>query len=207
PFIQRIGGAVERKVQRRFRPDELMPASGTGPSNPVTTTPDSYFFWGSAANTANRRALVIGGIHRGERSAGHLSQEALDELSAGSFRPDFHTLFIRANPIPARAGYNRTPSSGRHVDDLNREFGTGYTSPNAIANTITEAVNDFNPERILSVHAISNRRRGGIFLDPIHNRTVSGTGTGVADDIHSYPSVSDAAARERAFAGDSRNRE
>src|SRR5690606_33989215 len=65
----------------------------------------------------------------------------------------------------------------------------------------------FNPERILSVHAISNRRRGGIFLDPIHNRTVSGTGTGVADDIHSYPSVSDAAARERAFAGDSRNRE
>ena len=200
-------GDIARKplIQRRFRPSELMPPSGTAPGNPITTAPDSFFFRGSTTNTTQRRALVIAGIHQGERSAGHLGQEALAELNS-TFHPDFHTLFITANPVPATAGYNRSGGSGTtHVDDLNREFGTGYVSRNPIASLITEAVNEFDPERILSIHAISTTSQGGVFLDPIHNRTVSGTGTGVADDIRSYPPVATSGQRSRAFTCDSRN--
>lgn len=195
-------------VRRTFRPDELMDTSGAARgSNPVAANPDTYFHPGSVGGRPGRRALVIAGIHGGERSARELGREVESQLSSAVRTPYFHTVVVpQVNPVPtASRGAGR---GATRVADLNREFGTGYTSPSPYARRITSLVNEFDPERILSVHAISSATLGGIFLDPIHARLPPRPGEsrrGV--DIRSYPAVGTPAERETAFTGDPANLE
>lgn len=193
-----------KQIQGRFRLSELMPATGTAPSNPIAAAPETYFFRGSTANTTNRKAVVIGGIHGTEASAINLSIEALNELTSRTLLPDFHTVFVLVHRTATG-----TRSSGRgttRVTDLNREFGTGYTSPNPNANVITDVINEFDPERVLSIHAISSASKGGVYLDPIHARLTPRPGeSGVSVDVRSYPPITTAAERQNAFTGNAAN--
>ncbi|MBV7337531.1 DUF4157 domain-containing protein [Chloroflexi bacterium TSY] len=188
--IQQESNRIEPRIQRTYRLTELLQSQHSARrSNPVATSPNVYFYPGSSRNTANRRALVIAGIHGNEMSAWQMGAHVNQQLVA-SVHPDFHTIVIpRANPTSGRGAGSRR--AGTRVADLNREFGASYTSPNPHAQRITTIVNEFDPERILSIHAIQSTSLAGIFLDPIH------TGT--------YPPVGTAAERQRAFVGDPRN--
>ncbi len=189
--VQQEVSSVEPRVQRTFLLSELLTPQRTARhSNPVATNPNANFYPGSARNTSNRRALVVAGIHGTEVSARQLGIEVNDQLSRGMTSTDFHTIVIpRANPTGLRGAGSQ--SAGTYVPDLNREFGAGYMSPNPYAQRITSIVSEFDPERILSVHAITRTHSAGIFLDPIH--------TGA------YPRVGTEGERRRAFTGDSRN--
>jgi hypothetical protein len=206
--IQQRAAGGPRHIQRTFRPDELMDASGAPRrSNPVASSPDAHFHPGTVGPRPGRRAVVIAGIHGSERSARELGHAAEAELGAGSQRPYFHTVVVpQANPAP-RTDDRGAGSGATRVQDLNREFGTGYTSPSPYAQQLTTLVEEFDPERILSVHAIGTASLGGIFLDPIHQRLPAQPDESGRDvDIRSYPPVSTPAERAAAFTGDPRNR-
>jgi hypothetical protein len=190
--IQQEVSSVEPHVQRTFYLHELLTPQRTARrSNPVATSPDTYFYPGSTRNTSNRRAMVVAGIHGTEVSARQLGTEINSQLSRGS-HTDFHAIVIpRANPTRSRGAGSRR--AGTYVSDLNREFGAGYRSSNPYAQRIASIVREFDPERILSVHAISSTPLAGIFLDPIH--------TGA------YPRVGTETGRRRAFIGDPDNLE
>ena len=175
-------------VQRTYRLNELLtPRRTARHSNPIPRQPRSYFYPGSATNTTNRRAVVIGGIHGSERSAWQLRQHINSQLGSGT-QPDFHTIVVpRANPTGTRGAGHRA----QQVRDLNREYETGYTSPNPLAQEIKTIITEFAPERILSIHAVGNPALAGIYLDPIH------TGR--------YPAIGTASQRRAAFTGDPRN--
>ena len=189
--VQQEVSSAEPRVQRTFLLSELLTPQRTARhSNPVAARPDTYFYPGSARNTSNRRALVVAGIHGTEVSARQLGIEVNDQLSRGMTSTDFHTIVIpRANPTGLRGAGSQ--SAGTYVPDLNREFGAGHMSPNPYAQRIASIVSEFDPERILSVHAITGTPSAGIFLDPIH------TGT--------YPGVGTEGERRRAFTGDPHN--
>ncbi|HYE14413.1 MAG TPA: DUF4157 domain-containing protein [Pyrinomonadaceae bacterium] len=205
--VQQSSATGAPQVRRTYRPNELMNPDGTPRrSNPVASGPDTNFYPASAASITGRRALVVAGIHGEEASAQALGAEADRQIASRTMATDFNTLFVpRANPGTGRAA----GSGATRVPDLNREFGTNYTSPNPIANQISTMVSEFAPERVLSIHAISNRRLGGVFLDPIHSRRTLPAGATPAqqraEDIASYPAVGTAAERESAFTGDPRN--
>jgi LAS superfamily LD-carboxypeptidase LdcB len=186
------------QVQRTFRLSELLPSTGltARPANPIETNPDTFFYPGSARNTSNRRALVIAGIHGQEASATALGGAVNAQLSSGSLHTDFHLIVIpQVNPHPFPAGpHGRAAGSGGTlVEDLNREFVAGRPSRNPYAQRITTIISEFDPERILSIHAISDPSDAGVFLDPIH--------TGA------YPHVDAERQRREVFSRDPRNLE
>ncbi|WP_319549544.1 DUF4157 domain-containing protein [Desulfogranum marinum] len=139
----------------------------------VSTSPAVYFYSGSSANTHNRRAFVMAGIHGDEQQAKQLGRRVRSDLSSsGGPRPYFHTLVApQLNPGTGRhVSVNR---GGRSIDP-NRSFGGTPPVAHPIVSTVTEIEKDFQPERALSVHAIrmpnaAERRRplGGIYLDPL----------------------------------------
>jgi hypothetical protein len=149
--------------------------------------------------------VVIAGIHGNEPSARELGQKVEGELSSGSQTPYFHTVMVpQVNPVPTES--RGAGSGATRVADLNREFGTGHTSPSHYAQRVTNIVEEFNPERILSVHAIRSDVLGGIFLDPIHARLPPNRGESPRDvDFRSYPPVGTPEERRRAFTADPRN--
>ena len=150
-------------LRRRYRLPELQGAvTGVGTGPMVNGTPAALFYPGSAANTTNRKALVVAGIHGTEASAIALGNEAASELGSGALVPDFHTLLVpRANPGSSRGTSN--------VPDLNREYGGTVASAEPIAGQLQAMATEFEPERILSIHAISTTALGGLFLDPIRS--------------------------------------
>lgn len=182
------GGA--NTLRRRYRLSEMQTAVSGGGStgNVVGSTPRALFFSGSSANTSDRKAMVIAGIHGTERSAIALGAAIEGELSGGSLAPDFHTLFVpRANPGRRRGTAN--------VSDLNREYGGSVPSAEPIATEIETMVLEFEPERLMSIHAVDNAGLGGLFLDPIR---ASGTAPGA---VNIRPR------RAAAFTHDARNRD
>jgi hypothetical protein len=174
-------------LRRRYRLPELQSAvSSVGTGHLVNGTPPALFYPGSAANTADRKAFVVAGIHGTEDSAIALGAEIESELAGGALVPDFHTLLVpRANPGTGRGTAN--------VPDLNREYGGSAPSPEPIAGEIQSMVTEFEPERILSIHAVSEPALGGMFLDPVR---APGSAPGP---------VGSAARRAAAFTHDARN--
>jgi hypothetical protein len=173
-------------VQRKYRLSEVQAAQAAS-GNPVAGTPDTYFYPGAAANTTDRKALVVAGIHGDEPSAIRLGREIHGELQGGTLQPDFHSLFVpRANPTSGRGTAN--------VADLNREFGGSQASAEPIAGNLQTMITEFEPERVLSIHAIGSASLGGLYLDPI--RAPGAT----------PPPGGNPTEREAAFTGDARNR-
>ncbi|MCK5242486.1 DUF4157 domain-containing protein [bacterium] len=136
-------------------------------SSKIGSSPDTFYYPSKYKKNTKKTAFVVAGIHGNEKSAWKLGKRAQSNLQAGTPKPDFHTIIIpRANPTTQR-------SAGKglaYESDLNRAFGTGYTSPNPYAATITNVVKEFDPEQVLSIHSISSSQKVGIYLDPIHAR-------------------------------------
>jgi hypothetical protein len=124
-----------------------------------------------------RRALVIGGIHGDERGPLGIVRRLQSELSAGTnpLATDFDTIVIpEMNPGGIA---DRTRENRRQVD-LNRNFPglRGFPSPapgqrippeQPEVRAVRNVIETLNPERILALHAITNRRKGGVYADPI----------------------------------------
>lgn len=131
------------------------------------------------------RALIVGGFHGDEAPGWQVTDALVKELSApmGGLRLAFNTMVIprlNAGAIEdqlagVRMWRNRC---NRQLVDLNRNFPTGGTPNNTdCANTakapiqpevaaLMNVIKKFNPDRILSTHAISTPASAGIFADP-----------------------------------------
>ncbi len=184
-------GGSRNQVQRTFRLNELLSPRGAPlRANPVASNPDTFFYPGSARNRSNRRALVLAGIHGQEVSSRRLGDQTNADLQSGTAHTDFHALVL---PHISQSRDRSSGSGSTYVSDLNRDFDPAHPSRNPLATQIRAIVSEFDPERVLSIHAINNPSMGGIYLDPIN------TGT--------YPPVGTARERQRAFTGDVRNLE
>ena len=192
--IQQNSQINTKRIQRAYKLDELTKGGVPLQTNPVSSNPDVSFYQGSAANTTNRKALVIAGIHGSEPSARALGHEIKSQLDAKTAQTDFHTILVpQVNPSPTTEREAGSKAASTYVKDLNRQFGAGYTSKNPLANKITQVVTEFDPERVMSIHAISDPKLGGVFLDPVNSGT--------------YPATKTAKDNERAFTSDPRNLE
>ena len=188
--IQQNSGVHAKSIQRKYKLNDLYQNGAPVSVNPIGTSPDILFYKGSAANASDRKALIIAGIHGSEPPASALGNEIKAQLDSGTAHTDFHTILVpHLSPSADRSA--GTTKAGTHVKDLNRQFGTGYTSPNPLANTVAQIVTEFDPERIMSIHAIDNPNLGGVFLDPVNS--------GI------YPPTKTPADNAQAFTGDPRN--
>lgn len=145
----------------------------------------AHFF--PAPRATIQRALVLGGFHGDERPGVQLAEAAIAQLStpgsALARNLAFHTLIIpRVNTggvADELAGVGRYDHRcNRQLVDLNRNFPTGSSpSSDRCANTATaptqpeakgvmDVVRAFQPDRILSTHAIRNELKAGVFADP-----------------------------------------
>ena len=165
-------------VRRRYAlPElrhELLHRGAGARSYQVSTSPDVYFYSGTAANSQNRRAFVMAGIHGDEEQAKQLGRRVRSDMSgSGGRQPYFHTL-VAPELNPGTSRRVTTSSGGSTTIDPNRSFGGATPVSHPIINTVTAIENEFQPERALSIHAIRirgarERRRplGGIYLDPL----------------------------------------
>jgi len=145
-------------IRRMYALNELqgrVPAGDRGVQ--VSTPPEVFFFPGTVGLNTHRKAFIFAGIHGDEAPSIQLGIRVKNELlSSNGLRPFFNTIVIpQANYLT----HNRTIP------------GLDHTHP--IIQTITRIVEDFQPERILSIHSIALRPQeereplSGIYLDPI----------------------------------------
>ncbi len=158
------------------------PTQATAPDPaPVPTDPALPIngrFFPSFVRHHDRRALVVGGFHGKEHPGFELADALLSDLQSGT-GPElaFHTLVVpRLNP----GGIADDSRCNRQLVDLNRNFRLPGITPAAVsecANTVrapiqpeTQAlintIHAFQPQRIVSLHAISSAAQAGIFADP-----------------------------------------
>lgn len=165
---------------------------GRGPDpSPVPTVPSlpviAHFFPSYRRHT-DQRAMIIGGFHGDERPGYEVTDALVTELQAGTGPSNsdltFHTLIIpRLNrgaiedELAGSPGYDTR--CNRQLVDLNRNFpvtGATPSSPRCVNTArapiqpetqgVINVINQFQPHRILSTHAISVPRSAGIFADP-----------------------------------------
>lgn len=157
------------------------------PDNPVPvdrSLPITAHFFPSFIRHTDWRALVIGGIHGDERPGYEMVEALVQELQQRPRVLAYHTLIIpRLNPgaikddLTGVTWYDRR--CNRQVVDLNRNFpvaGSSHSStdcpntPNAPVQPetqgIIDVINQFQPHRIVSTHAITDPRSAGIYADP-----------------------------------------
>ncbi|MEM1319219.1 MAG: DUF2817 domain-containing protein, partial [Bacteroidota bacterium] len=143
----------------------------------VESGPPGYMLHPGGLLVRPKRALVISGIHGNERGALDLVKTLRSELADAKnpLARDFDTLLIPAmNPggIVDRKRHNR-----RDVD-LNRNFPGIKGFPSSKANlplqpetkAVMTAIKKFKPDRILSLHGISDTDHGGVFADPVEGQ-------------------------------------
>ncbi len=169
------------------------PSQVTGPdAAPVPTDsalPIVAHFFPSFVRHHDRRALVVGGFHGKEHPGFELAEALLDELRNGTGpQLHFHTLLIPylnpggiADELSGVARQRLHARCNRQLVDLNRNFRLGTLTPAAVSdcrNTVqapiqpeTQALIDtitaFQPQRIVSLHAIGNAAQAGIFADAV----------------------------------------
>ena len=138
---------------------------------------DAHFF-PSFVRHHDRRALIVGGFHGKEHPGFELADALVAELQSGT-GPQlfFHTLVVpHFNP----GGIADDTRCNRQMVDLNRNFRLPGLTPvtvNECPNTVQapiqpetqsliDTINAFQPNRIISLHAISTPAEAGIFADP-----------------------------------------
>ncbi|GGA88564.1 eCIS core domain-containing protein [Puia dinghuensis] len=182
-----IAKAADYPSQLDPKTDKTMPVKKIPPPDktpPLSNLPVMAHFF-PALWPGRGRALVLGGFHGDEHPGWEITDALVDELKApgGSEGLGFNTLVIpRVNP-----GAIEDELSGikmwrnrcnRQVVDLNRNFPTGdKAGDKGCANTdnapiqpevkaVMDVIQKFKPDRILTTHAISELKSGGIFADP-----------------------------------------
>jgi hypothetical protein len=130
-------------------------------------------------------ALVMGGFHGDEHPGWQITDTLVQELSSfgGNYGLGFNTIVIpRVNAGAIQDELNGVRlwrnRCNRQMVDLNRNFPTGDTARDTDCVNTTKApvqpevkavmdvIKKFMPDRILSTHAISGLKSGGIFADP-----------------------------------------
>jgi len=168
--------------------------NGSVPTDPSLSI--EAFFFPSPIQHTTHRALIIGGIHGTEVSSYQIAEEMINILKtpAGAKTLYFHTLIIpKVNPggvldicrcnrqevdlnrnflapaistsickIPGWRKRNRKNSTNCLCTRPKRNVAPEQPETKLIKKVVTE----FMPDRILSLHAISNVKQAGIFADP-----------------------------------------
>ena len=145
---------------------------------------DVFYFPG----TSNLKALVIGGVHGSELSSVEIAKRLVRELSKGGM-PFYNVVVIPClfpdNAATAiKAGRQRVEDNkGRyttdHATDPNRQMpalGTAFDAEKpfdgrdrVIENEnqlLLDLIQEYNPSRILNIHAIKDLNRAGVYADP-----------------------------------------
>lgn len=179
----------ERSGEVAFAADR---PTGTGPDpTPVPTVqslPVTAHFFPSWRRHTDQRALILGGFHGNERPGYETAEGLVRELQSGGGdlrfgRLAFHTMIIPhvnaggiADHLAGVTSYNTR--CNRQLVDLNRNFpGGGRRSSPVCANGgtapdqpetegVMNVVRQFQPHRILSLHAITDAAHAGVFADP-----------------------------------------
>ena len=176
-------------VQAKFKLNELKKRN----KSDLKTSPQAYFYRGSPANVANKKAVIIAGLHAREKSPCELAKIIRDKLEKKSLVPDLHTIIIPC-VVPFKKGERGIGSDGERVEDANRAFGASDPSPNPKLNNIIQIFKEFDPDQTVSIHAINKPSLSGIFLDPKHSKG-------------KFPATNTESQKRKAFTLDARNEE
>ena len=143
---------------------------------------EAWFFPG----TSNERALVVGGMHGSELSSVEVAGKLIDLLSSGR-KPFFNVMIIPVLfPDNAAAGMAEKAgdiNKGRYTTrlhaDPNRQMpplGKTFSIHDAHDHAgrlierenqmLLNLIQEFVPSRIISLHAIRDVKKGGIYADP-----------------------------------------
>jgi len=136
-----------------------------------------------------RKALIIGGVHGSELSAIAIARTLLQDLEkeAGIYYnlvvvpclfPD-NEISALENPDVARKQYNKGRYTGKDAIDPNRQMPTPGSSfkaalpldylgrPIEVENQLLlQLIHEYQPDRIINLHAIRDSRNAGVFADP-----------------------------------------
>ena len=144
-----------------------------------------YYFPGSST----KKALVIGGVHGSELSAIEVAKKLVDDLSNGTV-PYYSVVVVPCLfPDNAAAAARQTDEIGSpknigrytqaHMPDPNRQMpalGKAFNGQKPVDfisreiekenQLLLQLIQDYNPDRIVNVHAIRSTQKAGIFADP-----------------------------------------
>lgn len=177
--LARVGLVLDNLVHRNEAGRAVL--AYTKNNHPITI----YYFPG----TSQENALVLGGVHGSELSSVEITRELINQLSEGN-PPYYNTLVLPvlfpdnlslARAHPSEIGSIR--NIGRYTDkfsvDPNRQMPTPGKSfkrnhpvdhagrPIEFENALLlEIIQHFQPAGIVSVHAIRNKSKAGIYADP-----------------------------------------
>lgn len=145
---------------------------------------EGYFFPG----LSNKKALVIGGMHGTELSSIEVAMKLISKLSSGE-KPFYNVVVIpslfpdnaqeaekegadRMQTNSGRYTTLQTPDPNRQMPPLGRPF--LHDSPvDALEREIEgenvallQLIQNYAPDRVISIHAIKDRSKAGVFADP-----------------------------------------
>lgn len=144
---------------------------------------EAWYFPGSS----DRKALVIGGVHGSELSSIEIAQTLIDELRNGK-QPYYTVVVIPClfpdNAYTARkACLGKTSNLGRYTSEVhadpNRQLpplGVSFNVENPVDlhgreietenQLLLQLIQEFQPARVLNLHAIKDETKAGFFADP-----------------------------------------
>lgn len=137
--------------------------------------------------TSKKRALIIGGMHGSELSSIEIADSVIDYLLAGE-KP-YYSVIIIPSLFPDNAETARTIikegelNTGRYTDDSavdpNRQMpalAKAFDPDNPLDydgrliekenQLLLQLIQQFNPSRIINLHAIRDTLKGGVYADP-----------------------------------------
>jgi hypothetical protein len=145
---------------------------------------DLYYFPG----TSNKKALVIGGVHGSELSAIEVAKSLIQQLSSGE-KP-YYSVIIIPSLFPDNTAMAEECKRDRILRNAGRYTNEGATDPNrqmpalgrsfnsevpVDANSrqiekenalLLQLIQAYGPQRIISLHAIKDKKEAGVFADP-----------------------------------------
>lgn len=196
-------------VLAAFAPDSTLPIRSNSIHVGITAMEIGHSREGRSINgwyfpgTTNKRAIVLSGVHGSELSAIDVANLVVKQLYDGR-TPAYHTLIIpclfpdnavMAASVPGEIG---SPANiGRYsknaMSDPNRQMpvaGTAFDSSAALDSRgraienenrlLLQLIQQFQPERIISIHAIREKKFAGVFADP--KTDANGTALGFSED-------------------------
>jgi hypothetical protein len=145
---------------------------------------EAYYFPG----TSDKKALVIGGMHGSELPSIEIAKKLIGFLTNGKMLPYYNviiipSLFADNAAKAAMVAEKSTTNFGRYTTiesvDPNRQMpalGKAFNTNNPIDmygriiekenQLLLQLIQDYQPERIVNLHAIKDTRRCGIYADP-----------------------------------------